>query len=158
MGLDWIKRGTGSGVIELTEHGATVSLFISKTSEGEALEQVYPKSGRAIEELKRWVNIGRISEGTPVFRSVTKRGQVNDARLTDGSVARIIKSRGKGAGLDPGSFAGHSLRAGMVTSAAENDVPEWRIRMTSRHRSIVLNQYIRPVEKRKHALTNDIGL
>jgi hypothetical protein len=46
----------------------------------------------------------------------------------------------------------------MVTSAAENGVAEWRIRLTSRHKSDVLRQYIRPVEKRKHALTDDIGL
>ena len=62
------------------------------------------------------------------------------------------------AGLEPRDFAGHSLRAGMVTSAAESGVSEWRIRMTSRHKSDVLRQYIRPVEKRQHALTSDIGL
>ena len=39
-----------------------------------------------------------------------------------------------------------------------NGVAEWRIRLTSRHKSDVLRQYIRPVEKRKHSLTNDIGL
>jgi hypothetical protein len=60
--------------------------------------------------------------------------------------------------LEPAEFASHSLRAGMVTSAAEGDVPEWKIRMTSRHRSDVLKAYIRPVERKKHALTGDIGL
>jgi hypothetical protein len=34
----------------------------------------------------------------------------------------------------------------MVKSAAENGVPEWRIREPSRHKSDVLRQYIRPAE------------
>jgi hypothetical protein len=55
-------------------------------------------------------------------------------------------------------FSSHSLLAGMVTSAAESGVPEWRIRLTSRHKSDVLRQYIRPVEARQHALTGDIDL
>jgi len=70
----------------------------------------------------------------------------------------VLSRRAARAGLDPQHFAGHSLRAGMVTSAAEQGVPEWRIRLTSRHKSDVLRQYIRPVEKRQHALTSDIGL
>ena len=46
----------------------------------------------------------------------------------------------------------------MVTSAAEAGVPEWRIKLHSRHKSDVVRQYIRPVEKRQHSPTEEIGL
>jgi hypothetical protein len=101
---------------------------------------------------------GAIAEATPLFRAVSKGGRVGGARLSDGSIARIVKARCAAAGLEPREFAGHSLPAGMVTSAAEHGIAEWRIRLTSRHKSDVLRQYIRPVEKRQHSLTNDIGL
>jgi hypothetical protein len=39
-------------------------------------------------------------------------------RLTDRSVAEIVKKRVVVAGFDPLLFSGHSLRAGFVTSAA----------------------------------------
>jgi integrase len=40
------------------------------------------------------------------------------ARLTDRSVAKIVKAHAARAGLDPAKFAGHSLRSGFLTSAA----------------------------------------
>ena len=158
-GLDWIRRDTGSGVIELTAEGAIITLFVSKTSQGgDEVECIYLQPGIALKALKHWLEAGGIAEATPLFRAVSKSGRVSAGRLSDGSIARIVKARCAAAGLDPRDFAGHSLRAGMVTSAAEQGVPEWRIRLTSRHRSDVLRQYIRPVEKRQHALTSDIGL
>jgi integrase len=157
-GLDWAKRGTGSGVIEVTDEGATITLFESKTSQAEEVECVYLQPGIALKALKRWVAAVAIAEGTALFRAVGKGGRIGAARLSDGSIARIVKARCAAAGLEPREFAGHSLRAGMVTSAAEHGIAEWRIRLTSRHKSDVLRQYIRPVEKRQHSLTNDIGL
>jgi integrase len=38
--------------------------------------------------------------------------------LTGQSVAKIIKRRCRAAGLDPSIYSGHSLRAGLATSAA----------------------------------------
>jgi len=146
-------------VIELTDEGATITLFLSKTSQGaDEVECIYIQPGVALKAIKRWIEADGIAEATPLFRAVSKSGRVSAGRLSDGSIARIVKARCAAAGLDPREFAGHSLRAGMVTSAAEQGVPEWRIRLTSRHKSDVLRQYIRPVEKRQHALTSDIGL
>ena len=140
------------------DEGASITLFCSKTSQGEEAECIYLQPGIALKALKHWLAAGGIAEGTPLFRAVSKSGRVGAARLTDGSIARIVKARCAAAGLEPREFAGHSLRAGMVTSAAEHGIAEWRIRLTSRHKSDVLRQYIRPVEKRQHSLTNDIGL
>ncbi|MGI9568642.1 MAG: hypothetical protein ACR2PH_02640 [Desulfobulbia bacterium] len=47
----------------------------------------------------------------------------------------------------------------MITSAAEADVPEWRIKMHSRHKSdAMVRSYIRPIEKRRYSPLKDIGL
>jgi integrase len=157
-GLDWAKRGDGTGVLELSDEGATITLHMSKTVHGGEVESIYLQPGIALKAVKRWVATGAIAEGAPLFRAVDKAGGIAQTRLTAGAVALIVKARCAAAGLEPAEFAGHSLRAGMVTSAAEADVPEWKIRMTSRHKSDVLKAYIRPVERKKHALTGDIGL
>jgi len=47
-GLDWAQRGTGSGVRTLTEEGATIAVFISKTSRGGEVESVYLQPGLAL--------------------------------------------------------------------------------------------------------------
>jgi integrase len=156
-GLDWAKRGAGTGAIEMTPEGATITLFVSKTSQAEP-ECIYIQPGIALKAVKQWVEVAGIAEATPLFRAIGKSSRIGAARLTDGSIARIVKSRCVAAGLEAQEFAGHSLRAGMITSAAESGVPEWRIRQTSRHKSDVLKTYIRPIEKRQHALTGDIGL
>jgi hypothetical protein len=126
------------GVIELTAEGATITLFVSKTTQaGAAAVHIYILPGLALKALKRWIEIGGILEGTPVFRAVNRGGRIGTGRMTDGSIARLVKVRCAAAGLDSKAFSGHSLRAGMVTSAAESGVPEWRIRLTSRHKSDV---------------------
>jgi len=158
-GLDWARRGAGAGVLELTAEGATITLFVSKTSQaGDQAESIYIQPGLALKALKRWIEVGGIAEATPVFRAITKGGRVGQGRLSSGSIARIVKARCAKAGLEPSEFSGHSLRAGMVTSAAEAGVPEWRIKLHSRHKSDIVRQYIRPVEKRRHSPTGEIGL
>jgi integrase len=155
--LDWQVRGSGAGVLEITEHGATIRLYRSKTSQEEPAE-VYIQPGLALAAIKRWAAAGGIAEGTPLFRAVGKGGRIAAGRLDAGSVARIVKARIAAVGLNPEDFSGHSLRAGMVTSAAEAGVPEWRIKLHSRHTSDVVRRYIRPVERRQGSPTAEIGL
>ena len=77
---------------------------------------------------------GEAGTGQPVFRPVDQRQIIGDGRLTDRSVARILKSRvhallrlrGKTkAEADElvERFSGHSMRAGYVTSGAAMDIP-----------------------------------
>ena len=54
--------------------------------------------------------------------------------LTAQSVALIVKKYADAAGLEFGDFSGHSLRAGFITSAAENRASVSRIMGVSRHR------------------------
>ena len=157
--LDWLERGSGNGVLELTEHGAVVRLFTSKTAQARTVE-IHIQPGPALKAVKDWAERAGIAAGSPLFRAVSRSGCISPDRLTGGSVARIVKRRCAAAGLDPEAYSGHSLRAGMITTAAERGIPEWRIRMTSRHseKGTELKGYIRPIEERKHALTNEIGL
>ncbi|MCU1248864.1 MAG: integrase/recombinase xerD [Edaphobacter sp.] len=84
--------------------------------------------------LMEWLRAANITEG-PVFRSVRRGDHVQQARLTDRSVANIIKSHAERAGLDPAEFSGHSLRAGFLTSAAKRGASMFKMMATSRHRS-----------------------
>jgi integrase len=73
--------------------------------------------------LKRWLEFARIARG-PVFRRV-QRGKVGSQRLNDRHVARLVKRLAAVAGLRgdlseverSGLFSGHSLRAGLASSA-----------------------------------------
>jgi integrase len=60
------------------------------------------------------------------------------------TVARIVKCRAKAAGLDPGPYSGHSLRAGFVTDAAAAGMPTWRIKAQTGHATdAMVSRYIR---------------
>ena len=76
-------------------------------------------------------DIGAITAG-PTFRRVTRTG-VPTTRLTDKSVALILKKRVRTAGLDPADFAGHSLRSGFATQAARDGHHASQIADVTRH-------------------------
>ena len=67
--------------------------------------------------LRAWLEAARIRSG-PVFRRMSAADRVLGGALTGQSVAKIIKRRCRAAGLDPSIYSGHSLRAGLATSAA----------------------------------------
>jgi hypothetical protein len=75
--------------------------------------------GRPVEALQAWLTAASISTG-PIFRPVGKGDRVSAAPLSAFSAAEIVKHYATRAGLDPASFAGHRLRAGFLTSAAEH--------------------------------------
>jgi site-specific recombinase XerD len=53
---------------------------------------------RPVAALRDWLKAAGISEG-PIFRSIKKGGELTSERLTDRSVADILKKRGAAAGL-----------------------------------------------------------
>lgn len=127
--------------------GLRVTIRRSKTDqEGQGHEIAVPHGRhlKPVEAVKGWLAAARISEGPvfrPVSRSVTVRGS---ARLTDRSVADIVKSYAAKIGRDVSDFGGHSLRAGFVTTAADRDVSESRIMDVTRHKdSRTVRGYIR---------------
>jgi integrase len=96
--------------------------------------------------LKAWLEAAGIAQG-PVFRPVAKGGRIQATRLTDRSVADIVKAHAQLAGLDPKLFAGHSLRSGFLTSAAERGASMFKMADQSRHKSMgTLRGYVRDAE------------
>ncbi|RYI12604.1 MAG: integrase, partial [Acetobacteraceae bacterium] len=73
--------------------------------------------------------------------------------------ALVVKRRAEAAGLDPAAFSGHSLRAGLATSAAAHGLEERDIQRQTRHRSVaVLRRYIRDGELFRANVSGRIGL
>ena len=96
-----------------------------------------------VRALEAWLEASAIEAG-PLFRPITRHGRLGEARLSDRAVAEVVKRTAAAAGLDPRSFSGHSLRAGLITAAAEAGVAERDIMRHSRHRSVpVMRRYIR---------------
>ena len=130
-----------------SEQGLRVTIRRSKTDQEGGGAIVAVPEGRhltPLAHLRAWLEAASIRSG-PVFRPLWKGGKrVRDARLSDHAVARILQARALAAGLDPARYAGHSLRAGFVTSAARAGADVWKIQQVSRHKSMqVLSGYVR---------------
>jgi integrase len=148
--------------VALHADGLVLQLRRSKTDpEASGTEVGIPYGTRLetcpVRALLAWVDAAAITEG-PLFRPINRHGQVRPQRLTDHAVARIVKRSVAAARhvalaesnfalaelLDPRRFAGHSLRAGFITSAAAAGVGESDIMRQSRHlRGDTLRKYIR---------------
>jgi integrase len=96
--------------------------------------------------VQTWLAAAEISAG-PVFRAVALGGKVSEVALADDSAARIVKRYARRVGPDPASYAGHSLRSGFLTSAAEAGASIWKLSEVSRHKSLdTLRGYVRRVD------------
>jgi site-specific recombinase XerD len=99
-----------------------------------------------VRAVRDWTDFSLITEGA-VFRPVNRFGKILPSRLTDQSVALIVKRWALQAGFDPALFAGHSLRAGLATAAAKAGKSERSIMKQTGHRSVsVVRRYIRDAE------------
>jgi len=78
----------------------------------------YGKRICAVAALQAWLDAAEIRSG-PVFRAVDRHGRVGAVAISDRAIADVVKAAAKRVGLDPAMFAGHSLRSGLLTSAAE---------------------------------------
>ena len=90
-----------------------------------------------------WLKQSGITSGC-VFRRVDRYGNVTGQGLSPQSVALIVKEHAKKIGLDEQNFSGHSLRAGLVTSAVKLGVSSWKICQQTGHQSeAMMQRYIR---------------
>lgn len=126
--------------------GVKVSIRRSKTDqEGEGEIVGIPATGTMlcpVTALVEWLEAVQIEEGL-VFRSI-KHGPLVLESITTRTIANIVKKHVEAIGLDPSRFSGHSLRAGLITQAAQAGVPEVDIMRQSRHKSVpILRQYVR---------------
>ncbi len=142
-------------VADMTEHDSGIELLLrrSKTDqegEGRTIFIPHAKGKRCpVAALKEWLVLAGIESG-PLFRSVNRHDQVRKQGLQAQAVATIIKQIIQKSGRDPKDFAGHSLRAGFVTTAAVQGLQPWQIKEQTGHKSdTVLARYIRPINRRK---------
>jgi site-specific recombinase XerD len=117
-------------VADLTEVPDGLRVLIRRSKgdqEGQGQEVAIPRGYklRPVEAVQTWLAAASISAG-PVFRAVGRGGRVSCDALADDSAARIVKRYARRVGLDPASYAGHSLRSGFLTSAAETGASVWK--------------------------------
>jgi integrase len=136
--------------VQISEDGLTVTLRRSKTDqEGTGRKIGIPRGSSAetcpLRALQAWLAAANIAEG-PLFRSVNRHGRIGE-RLSAKRVATVVKQAAAAVSLDAKSFAGHSLRAGLVTSAAIAGRSDRSIMNTTGHRSVAMVQrYVRDAQ------------
>ena len=128
--LDWSARGVA------------VTVRRSKTDQTGVGRVVALPYGRQtatcpVRALRKWLDVAGITSG-PVFRSVNRHGRISADRLTDKAVALVVKAVATRADLDPSRLAGHSLRAGLVTTCALAGVADDAIMRQTGHTSTAM--------------------
>ncbi len=128
--------------------GLTLTIPFSKTDQaGNGAEIAVPAIPLSrycpVAALKSWLTVAGITEGA-VFRRMRRGPCVGQDRLSDSTVAKLIKQCARDAGHENVSmFAGHSLRRGFITTAARNRADVFAIAAQSRHRSLdTVREYV----------------
>ena len=99
-----------------------------------------------VRALRAWLRAAEIGDG-PLFRRITQWGTVGTKRLHPDAVRQILARRAPAAGikgtrLEP--VTPHGMRAGFVTTAYRNGVPDEEIMGHTRHRSLTtMRSYVR---------------
>jgi integrase len=136
--------------IEQVRQGIVVHIRRSKTDQEGAGRKIGIPFGRGrwcvVTALRLWIERARIEVG-PVFRGVDRHGHVLSRSMSGAAVSFVVRKRAAAIGLDPLEYSGHSLRAGLATSAAAAGVSSWKIRQQTGHASdAMLARYIRAGE------------
>jgi integrase len=142
--------GLDVGDLEYVRQGIILHLRRSKTDQEGRGEKIGIPLRRTnscpVSALEVWLEVSGITEG-PIFRPIDRHGRLEKTRLAGEAVGLVVRERARAAGLDPAPYSGHSLRAGLATSAAQAGAPGWRIRAQTRHASdAMLARYIRTAE------------
>ena len=134
--------------LDFVTEGLKISLKRSKTDQfgkGSIKGVPYFDTPRycPVISLQKWIEISKIKSG-PLFRRFRKGSNLSETRLTDQTVALIIKKYLNLAGIDSKNYSGHSLRSGFATSAAESGAEERSIMAMTGHKSTeMVRRYIK---------------
>ena len=149
--------------LDFVEEGLKINIKKSKTDQfGLGALKALPYFANSqycpVITLKKWLEISNINSG-PVFRRFTKGSKLMENRLTDQTVALLIKEYLKLAGINNKNYSGHSLRSGFATSAAESGVEERNIMAMTGHKSTeMVRRYIKEANLFKNNALNKIKL
>jgi integrase len=136
------------GDLDFQRNGLVVTLRRSKTDQEARGRRVGIPFGSTeqtcpVRAVQRWLEAAEISRGA-LFRAVDRHDRVSRLRLSDRSIARLVKEHAALIGLDPARYAGHSLRAGLATSAADGGASDRAIMRQTGHRSpAMVTRYVR---------------
>ncbi len=149
--------------LDFVFEGLKITVQKSKTDQfGEGLIKGIPhfenKLYCPVTTVRRWLNISKIKEG-PLFRRFTKGSKLSSKRLSDQSVALIIKHYINLTGINSINYSGHSLRSGFATSAAEAGAEERSIMAMTGHKSTeMVRRYIKEANLFKNNALNKIKI
>ena len=149
--------------LDFVEEGLKISLKRSKTDQfGKGFIKAFPYFDNSqycpVVSIRNWLEISKINSG-PLFRRFTKGSKLSDRRLSDQTVALLIKDYLKIAGIESRNYSGHSLRSGFATSAAESGAEERSIMAMTGHKSTeMVRRYIIESNLFKNNALNKIKL
>ena len=149
--------------LEFVFEGLKITVKRSKTDQfGEGLTKGIPYFENIaycpVTILQKWLNISKITKG-PLFRKISKGSRLLENRLTDQTVALIIKKYLNKSGIDSSNYSGHSLRSGFATSAAESGAEERSIMAMTGHKTTqMVRRYIQEANIFKNNALNKIKI
>ena len=149
--------------LDFVSEGLKINLKRSKTDQiGEGSVKGLPYFDNSqycpVLSVKKWIEISNIEKG-PLFRRFSKGSKLTDNRLTDQTVALLIKKYLKFAGIESKNYSGHSLRSGFATSAAESGAEERSIMAMTGHKSTeMVRRYIKEANLFKNNALNKIKI
>ncbi len=139
--------------VELVDEGVKILIKKSKTDQsGEGSVKAIPyfqnQEFCPVIALKKYMSLKKFnSNSEKIFK------------LSDKSVALIIKKYAQIAGLDPTKYAGHSLRSGFATTAAEFGAEERNIMSMTGHKTTqMVRRYIQEANLFKNNALNKIEI
>ena len=149
--------------LDFVSEGLKINIKRSKTDQfGEGSLKALPYFENSqycpVVSIQKWVEISKINNG-PLFRRFKKGSKLSDKRLTDQTVALLIKKYLEMAGINSRNYSGHSLRSGFATSAAESGAEERSIMAMTGHKSTeMVRRYIKEANLFKNNALNKIKI
>ena len=149
--------------LDFVPEGLKINIKRSKTDQfGEGFTKALPYFDSSqycpVVSLKNLLDLSKIKTG-PVFRRFIKGSKLSENRLTDQTVALLIKKYINLAGIDNKNYSGHSLRSGFATSAAESGAEERNIMAMTGHKSTeMVRRYIKEANLFKNNALNKIKI
>jgi len=149
--------------LDFVPEGVKINLKRSKTDQfGEGSLKGLPYFDNSkycpVLSVQKYLEKSNISAGA-LFRRFNKGSILSKNRLTDQTVAILIKKYLQLAGIDNKNYSGHSLRSGFATSAAESGAEERSIMAMTGHKSTeMVRRYIKEANLFKNNALNKIKI
>ena len=149
--------------VELVSEGVKIVIRRSKTDQfGEGMAKGLPyftnQNYCPVLHLKKWLELSNIKTG-PIFRRFSKSFKLSENRLTDQTVALLLKYYLKVAGIENKNYSGHSLRSGFATVSAESGADERSIMAMTGHKTTqMVRRYIKEANLFKNNALNKIKI